>query len=280
MQVIRSIEDMRTATAAWRAGKKRLGCVPTMGALHQGHLSLVDIARANADVTVVTLFVNPAQFGPNEDFAKYPRDSEGDLEMCRRRGVDAVFLPAPEDIYPGGYSTYVTEEAVSEGLEGKARPGHFRGVCTVVLVLFNIVQPDVAVFGEKDAQQLSVLRKMVADLRLDIDILPGPTVREPDGLAMSSRNRFLNPHQRKEAALIHEAMQAGKRLVDSGTVQVERVQAEIHHVLGRSNRLRINYVSIVDPITFRPLKRIEPGQSLICVAAWLEQVRLIDNLRV
>ncbi|MGF1449893.1 MAG: pantoate--beta-alanine ligase [Opitutales bacterium] len=280
MQVIRSIEDMRAATSGWKAAGQRVGCVPTMGALHQGHLSLVDIARAQVDVTVVTLFVNPAQFGPSEDFSKYPRDEEGDLEMCRRRGVDAVFLPAPADIYPKGYSTYVTEEAVSEGLEGSARPGHFRGVCTVVLVLFNIVQPHLAVFGEKDAQQLSVLKKMVADLRLDIEILPGPTVREPDGLAMSSRNRYLNPHQRKEAALIHEALQAGKRLVHTGTVQVERVQAEIHHVLGRSNRLRINYVSIVDPDTFRPLKRIEPGRSLICVAAWLEQVRLIDNLRV
>lgn len=280
MQVIQSIEDMRAQVRQWQAAGRTIGCVPTMGALHQGHLSLVDLAKAQTDVTVLTLFVNPTQFGPNEDFAKYPRDEAGDLEICRRRGVDVVFAPTNEAIYPKGYSTYLNEEAVSEGLEGGARPGHFRGVCTVLLLLFNIVQPAVAVFGEKDAQQLAVIRKMTRDLRLPVEIVPGPTIREPDGLAMSSRNRNLNPHQRKEAALLYQSLQAGKKLVDSGIVQVERIMAEVHHVLGRSNRLRVNYVSIVDPDTFRPLKRIEPGQSLICVAAWLEQVRLIDNLRV
>ncbi len=278
MQVIQSVNEMQSHAISLRSGGRLIGLVPTMGCLHEGHLSLVDIAKEKADKVIVSIFVNPAQFGPNEDYDRYPRELESDLEKCRGRGVDIVFNPSVDEMYPKGYSTYVEEERLSAGLCGVSRPHHFRGVTTVCLKLFNITRPDVAVFGQKDAQQCAVIRKMVADLNLPTEILVGPTTREPDGLAISSRNAYLNDNQRAEALAIHKALQIGKSLVDNGTRNVDRVVAEITHHLSLSRRVRVIYVQIVDRETMEPAREIIPGKHIACVAAWVDETRLIDNI--
>ena len=251
-----------------------------MGSLHEGHLALIDIAKERADKVVVSIFVNPTQFEPNEDFAQYPRPLEDDLEKCEKQGVDIVFNPATEEMYPEGYSTYVEEEQISAGLCGISRPRHFRGVTTVCTKLFNIVRPDMAVFGQKDAQQCAIIRKMVADLNIPTEVVVGDTQREDDGLAISSRNRYLTDTQYKEALLISEALMIGKRMVQEESVRsVDRVVAEITHKLLSSLRIRVIYIQIVDRRTMEPAGRdIVPGKHLICVAAWIDQVRLIDNI--
>ena len=278
MQIIESVLEMQSQAISLRSKNRLIGLVPTMGALHQGHISLIEAARAQADTVVVSIFVNPTQFGPNEDFEAYPRDVDKDIEVCREKGVDIVFLPRKEELYPQGYSTYVLEERLSTGLCGISRPHHFRGVLTVVAKLFNIVHPDLAVFGQKDAQQAAVIRKMVADLHFFVQILVCPTVREPDGLAMSSRNRKLHSTQRGDAAVIYRALNAAKALYDSGHHNVDRIIAEVTHILSTSRRIRVIYAGLVDTETLEPLREITPGRSLLTVAVWVDEIRLIDNL--
>lgn len=280
MQIIKTVDKMQSLAIRLRGQGKLLGLVPTMGALHEGHLSLIDVAREKTDMVIVSLFVNPTQFGPNEDLKTYPRNEEEDIRLCEERGADIVFAPSIETIYPPNFSTFVEEESISRGLCGATRPGHFRGVTTVVNILFNVCRPDVAVFGRKDAQQVSVLRKMVADLHLPIDVVTAPTVRESDGLAMSSRNRYMDSVQRREAVRIVEALRVGERLVRSGTLSVDRVKAEVSHLLGQSHRMRIIYVEVVDKETMVPERQVRPGQSLLVVAVWLDQIRLIDNIEL
>jgi len=280
MQIIPTINEMQALAISLRTQGKLIALVPTMGALHEGHLRLIDVAKQKADVVIVTIFVNPAQFGPNEDFAKYPRTLEADTAACEKRGADLVFAPKTTEIYPPGYSTYVSEERLSKGLCGISRPGHFRGVCTVVNLLFNITRPDFAVFGQKDAQQVAVIKKMVTDLWLPVEVVVAPTVREADGLAMSSRNQYLSGDQRQEATKIYKALREGKRLVDEGIRSPDRVLAEITHVLAQSRKIRLIYVAMVDRDTFVPVREVLPGKSLIVVAVWVNDIRLIDNLEV
>lgn len=278
MQVIESPEQMQSTAVGLRSGGKLIGFVPTMGALHEGHLSLVDLAQTQADTVVASIFVNPTQFGPSEDFDQYPRDHEADLQKCEDRGVDIVFAPTKVALYPQGYSTYIVEEALSGTLCGVSRPQFFRGVCTVVAKLFNIVRPDIAVFGQKDAQQAAVLQRMVRDLHFPVEILVGPTVREPDGLALSSRNRYLNAGQRKSALRLHESLQKAGEMVRTGTLSTDRIVAEITHHLTSDRRLRPIYISVVDRETLKPLKEAVPGRTLIALAVWCDEVRLIDNV--
>ena len=278
MQIIQSIHEMQSHATTLRADGHRIGLVPTMGCLHEGHLSLIDIAKQKADKVIVSIFVNPAQFGPNEDFACYPRTLEEDLEKCREREADVVFHPSVENIYPPDYSTYVNEERISDGLCGISRPNHFRGVTTICLKLFHIIRPDIAVCGQKDAQQCAAIKKMVTDLNLPIEIVVGPTLRDADGLATSSRNQHLTDSQRRDALIIYSAMQEGKKLVEQGVRQVDRVVAEITHHISQCRRLRIIYVQVVDCDTMQPAREIVLGRHLVAIAVWCDQTRLIDNI--
>ena len=250
-----------------------------MGYLHEGHLSLVDLIKQRCEFTILSIFVNPTQFSVGEDLEKYPRDLDRDLELCKDRGVDLVFAPEDDEMYPPEYSTFVKEEEAGKGLCGVSRPTHFRGVTTVCVKLFNLCSPDCVAFGQKDAQQVVVLKRMVRDLDFPIQILVGPIVREPDGLAMSSRNQYLEPKQRKGALLLYESMLAGRKIVQEKEVRnVERVKAEVMGILTDSSVIRVNYVEIVDRSNMCPEREVQPGRSLIVVAAWLNEVRLIDNL--
>ncbi|MDF3057574.1 MAG: pantoate--beta-alanine ligase [Rariglobus sp.] len=278
MQTITSVSEMQALSERLRMQGQRIGLVPTMGALHEGHLSLVKIASDIADVIVVSIFVNPTQFGPSEDFTKYPRPLEADLAACEAAGVDYVFAPEPGEIYPKGYSTFVVEEYIAKPLEGASRPSHFRGVTTVVAKLFNIVRPHFSVFGQKDAQQVAVIHKMVADLNFAVEIIIAPTLREADGLAMSSRNRYLTNTQRVEALVISRALRKATEMVAGGERRVDRLIAEATHLIGQHRRVRVIYVSIVDRLTMEAVKgEITPGKSLMAIAAWVDEVRLIDN---
>lgn len=278
MQTITSVSEMQSLAGQLRAQGKRIGLVPTMGALHEGHLSLVKLARESADVVVVSIFVNPTQFGPSEDFSKYPRPLEADLAACEAAGVDYVFNPSPEAVYPKGYSTFVLEEHIAKPLEGASRPSHFRGVTTVVAKLFNIVRPHFSVFGQKDAQQVAVITKMAVDLNFDVEIVVAPTLREADGLAMSSRNRYLTNTQRVEALVISKALRKAVEMVAAGERRVDRLIAEATHLIGQHRRVRIIYVSIVDRDTMEAVKgEITEGRAIMAIAAWVDEVRLIDN---
>ena len=280
MQTIQSVNEMQSHAIALRSSGRLIGLVPTMGCLHEGHLSLIDIAKERADKVIVSIFVNPTQFGLNEDFDRYPKSLQEDLKKCRERGVDIVFNPSVDEMYPQGYSTYVNEEQVGSGLCGISRPNHFRGVTTVCLKLFNITRPDIAVFGQKDAQQCAVIQKMVADLNIPAQIVIGETKRGEDGLATSSRNRYLTNTQRDEALTLPKALQIAQRMVhDDGVRSVDRVVAEITHNLSSARQVRVIYVEIVDRLTMEPAGReIIPGKHIVCVAAWLDQTRLIDNV--
>lgn len=280
MQTIQSVNEMQSHAIGLRSSGRLIGLVPTMGSLHDGHLSLIDIAKENADKVIVSIFVNPTQFGPSEDFQQYPRVLEEDLEKCEARGVDIVFNPPVSEMYPKGYSTYVEEENLSAGLCGISRPHFFRGVTTVCLKLFNIARPDLAIFGQKDAQQCAVVKKMVADLNLPTEILIGPTLREPDGLALSSRNGYLTEVQRKEALSISKALRVAKGMVEEGTRSVDRIVAEITHHLSLHRRVRVIYVQVVDKETMEHAAEIVPGKQLATVAAWVDQTRLIDNIEL
>lgn len=271
---------MQSTAIALRSSGRLIALVPTMGCLHEGHASLIDIAKTKADKVIVSIFVNPAQFGPNEDFDKYPRALEADLELCRAHGVDYVFNPSAEAMYPADYSNFVDEKVLSKGLCGVSRPNHFRGVATICLKLFNITRPDVAIFGQKDAQQLALIKKMVLDFNLPLEVLAGPTFRDPDLLATSSRNQYLSPSQRADALWIPQALQQAQELVDAGVRQVDRITAEITHVLTQSRRIRVIYVQVVDRDTMQPVREIIRGRHLATVAVWVEDTRLIDNIEL
>jgi pantoate--beta-alanine ligase len=280
MQTIQSVNEMQSHAIGLRSSGRLIGLVPTMGCLHEGHLSLIDIAKERADKVIVSIFVNPTQFGPNEDFDRYPKSLEADLEKCAERGADIVFNPTVAEMYPQGYSTYVNEEQVSSGLCGISRPNHFQGVTTVCLKLFNIARPDIAIFGQKDAQQCAVIQKMVTDLNIPTEIVIGETKRGDDGLATSSRNRYLTNTQHEEALSLSKALLIARKMVhEDGVRSVDRVVAEITHNLSMARQVRVIYVQIVDRLTMEPAGReIIPGKHIICIAAWLDQTRLIDNI--
>ena len=279
MEVAKTIESVRALVRAARGGGKKIGFVPTMGALHSGHISLIETAKQQTDFVVVSIFVNPTQFGPGEDFKKYPRPFEQDLKICREQGVDVVFAPTPAEMYPGENLTWVTVEKLSEPLCGQFRPGHFRGVTTICTKLFNIVQPDVAFFGQKDAQQAVAIKRMVADLNMPLEIVVCPTVREPDGLAMSSRNQYLSPSQRKDAAYIYKSLQKCRQMIDQGIKDVQQITAEMQKVLSQVPSAKIEYVNIVDAESLEKADRIA-GKILAAVAVKIGLTRLIDNILV
>ncbi len=278
MRVIPSIDEMRQVSRTLRQGGKRIGLVPTMGYFHEGHLSLMRAARAECDSVIVSLFVNPTQFGLFEDYERYPRDLPRDLKMAESVGVDLIFAPTPSEMYPLTFETVVRVPRVSAGLCGWARPGHFDGVATVVAKLFNIIQPDVAYFGAKDYQQTIVIRRMVADLNLPIQIVVCPTVRESDGLAMSSRNVYLTPAERLEAPRIYLALREAEKACRAGQTEVESLRTLIRELLERPPAFRVDYVEIVHPETLLPLKEIGADGAVIAVAAFLGNTRLIDNI--
>jgi len=263
---------------AHRAGK-RVGFVPTMGALHEGHLSLVRTARTQSDVVIVSVFVNPTQFGPAEDFSKYPRDPERDAAMLAAEKTDYLFLPTTEEMYPAGAESWVTVAGLGEKLDGRSRPGHFRGVTTVVAKLFNIVQPDFAFFGQKDAAQVAIISKMVHDLNFDARIVVCPIVRETDGLAMSSRNAYLNPEQRKQALVLYRSLMRVQNLVDRGETSAARLSVAGTQVMAEEPAVKLDYFEIVDRATLDPVTDISAG-ALVAVAAYVGATRLIDNLIV
>ena len=279
MEVIRSATEMQARAIALKKEGKSIGFVPTMGSLHAGHLSLVDLIKEQCDVLLLSIYVNPTQFGVGEDFEKYPRDLDKDLEMCESRGVNLVFAPESAEIYQADASTFVIEESVGKGLCGNARPNHFRGVATVCAKLFNLCQPDKVALGQKDAQQVVVLKRMIRDLHFPIEVVVGPILREPDGLAMSSRNAYLEPKQRENALLIFKSLEAARKVVkEKGSNNVDRVKAETMNVLTSGRFLRVNYVEVVNRETMRPETEVVAGRSLLAVAVWVDHVRLIDNL--
>ena len=277
MEVVHTIPDLRAAVARARQVGKSVGFVPTMGCLHEGHLSLIRRAKREASFVVVSIFVNPTQFGPNEDFSKYPRTFEDDRRGSEAAGADLIFAPAAADFYPAGASTWVDVEGISAGLCGEFRPGHFRGVATVVAMLFNAVQADVAVFGRKDLQQLAVILRMVRDLRFPIRILAHETIREPNGVAMSSRNRYLTPEQLTQATAIPAAMEAAKALSRTGVTDTARLQAAAQAVLAAQPALKPQYCEIVDLETMAPVPSTAGKSCAIAIACHLGATRLIDN---
>jgi pantoate--beta-alanine ligase len=277
LKICNTIHDMQAASRGVRRAGKRLGFVPTMGALHEGHLSLVRAARASSDVVAASIFVNPTQFGPNEDLAKYPRSFERDCEMLEREGVSLLFAPSVEEMYPAGAVTWVTVEGLSEKLDGRSRPGHFRGVTTVVAKLFHAVEADAAFFGQKDAAQVAIVRRMVRDLNFAVEIVVCPIVREADGLAMSSRNAYLDPEQRKRALVLHRALMRVQNLVKAGEREVAKLLAAGREEVAAENSVRLDYLEIVDPNTLDAVKRATSG-TLIAIAAYVGSTRLIDNV--
>jgi pantoate--beta-alanine ligase len=274
VEVVRTVNAARAALAK---APRPLGLVPTMGFLHDGHLALVRRARAENASVAVSIFVNPTQFGPSEGYAQYPRDMDRDLDVLRREAVDVVFAPAVEEMYPEGFSTAVLVEGVTERLEGEFRPGHFRGVATVVAKLFHVVQPDRAYFGQKDAQQLRVIRKMVGDLNMPVDIVRVPTVREPDGLAMSSRNVLLTPEQRAAATVLSRALQQAEMSYRAGERSGDRLRAAMQAILAAQPLATPDYVSVADADTLQEVETVR-GPVLLSLAVRFGGVRLIDNV--
>ena len=274
MKVVSTVAGFKEAR---RQIEGTVGFVPTMGYLHEGHLFLARRAKAENDVSVVSIFVNPTQFGPKEDFARYPRDPERDLAMLEREKTDLVLMPPVEEIYPAGASTWVDVENVTKTLEGATRPGHFRGVATVVAKLFNIVEPTKAYFGQKDAQQVVVIRKMVTDLNMNLEVVVVPTQRESDGLAMSSRNVYLNPQERQAAVVLWRSMNLAQGLWQKGERDAEKIRNEMVALIKKEPLARIDYVSIADPRTLEELSTIK-GPALVSMAVYVGKTRLIDNL--
>jgi pantoate--beta-alanine ligase len=274
---VKRIGDVQREVRKARGKGLRIGLVPTMGALHEGHASLIRAARAECGYVAVSLFVNPTQFGPGEDLARYPRPIENDLAVCRREGADLVFAPAAAEMYPEGFATTVRVAGLSEKMCGAFRPGHFDGVCTVVAKLLAIVQPDAAYFGEKDAQQLAIVRRMAADLDLPVQVRGCPLVREPDGLAMSSRNAYLSPEERQRALAISAALAEARKAIESGERDAAAVADMLRRRLQAARGVELQYVAVVDPDTLADLDRIG-GQALVAVAAKVGATRLIDNV--
>jgi len=280
MEIIKDIALMRTRCRERKLKGDKIGFVPTMGALHKGHLSLIKRAREDCDFTVVSIFVNPTQFGPEEDFKRYPRNLSEDLRLCEEEGVDVVFAPLKESMYPDGFSTWVEVKGVlTETLEGTFRPGHFKGVTTVLTKLFNIVLPDYSYFGEKDYQQAMVVKKMVQELNIDTEIILLPTVREEDGLACSSRNSYLSPEERKKAAVLYNSLLKVKQEVERGEEDPSIITSLIRHLIEKEGSFKIDYVAVVNPDTLEPVDRIR-GKTLITIAAWIGKTRLIDNILI
>lgn len=280
MEIIKDPEEYQKVTLQWRAQGLSSAVVPTMGALHAGHFRLVDEARRQADRVSVTLFVNPIQFGPNEDLAKYPRAFEQDAEGCRARGADVLFAPTPDVMYPPGFQTHVAVERLTQSLCGATRPGHFQGVTTVVLKLFMLAQPTLACFGWKDAQQFIVLKRMVRDLAVPVRMIGVETVREPDGLAISSRNAYLTPEQRAVAPLINQGLQAAHESFVQGERRSEALLALVRERIGRSPLFGLEYAEARSLETLEPVEDVIPGGTLLAVAARLGATRLIDNIRL
>jgi pantoate--beta-alanine ligase len=277
MEIIETPEAMQRRALELKRSGNRIGFVPTMGFLHEGHLSLMHLARQHCDVLVVSIFVNPTQFGPNEDLDAYPRDFERDEALCVNEGVDLVFYPAAGTMYADDASVRVDEELLSSGLCGASRPAHFRGVCTVVAKLFNLVLPDCAVFGEKDAQQLRIIERMVRDLNFPVEIIRGPIVREPDGLAMSSRNKYLNEVQRGSALCLRASLSAAEELWKNGERNASVIRNHMVSIIEPEADAAIDYIELVDDESLRPVDVLE-GKALVAVAVWIGQTRLIDNV--
>ena len=278
--MLTTIADLRSFVQSQRFAGKRIGLVPTMGALHEGHLSLVRLANEQCDSTIVSIFVNPTQFGPNEDFAQYPRTLENDLQLLETVGSPAVFVPDAKEMYPAGFETSISVGGVTEPFEGIVRPGHFNGVATVVLKLFLASQVDVAFFGQKDYQQLCVIKKMVADLNVPVEIVMGKTVREPDGLAMSSRNRYLSESQRSQAVVLSQSLAVAEKMIVAENVRsAETIRQAMQNMLLSAGGLSIDYIAIADPVTLRELTEIG-ADTVILLAVRLGSTRLIDNVLV
>ncbi len=277
MKICDTIEDMRAACGTVRRGGRRLGFVPTMGALHEGHLSLVRAAKVACDAVAASIFVNPLQFGPKEDLAKYPRSFDRDCGLFEKEGVELLFAPSVEEMYPAGSVTWVEVEELSHKLDGRSRPGHFRGVSTVVAKLFHIVEPDAAFFGQKDAAQVAIIRRMVRDLNFPVEIVAGAIVREPDGLAMSSRNAYLDPLQKKQALVLHRSLLRVKKSWDEGEGDAGKLAAAGRAEVATEQSVRLDYLEIIDPDSLDALDDIANG-ALVAVAAFLGNTRLIDNI--
>jgi pantoate--beta-alanine ligase len=277
MKICATVEGMWRACRRVHQEDKRLGFVPTMGALHEGHLSLVRAARAQCDAVAISIFVNPTQFGPKEDLSRYPRPFERDCELLQKEGVELLFAPPAEEMYPAGAVTYVTVEGLSEKLCGRSRPGHFRGVTTVVAKLFHIIEPDVAFFGQKDAAQATIIRRMVRDLNLPVEIVVCPIVREPDGLAMSSRNAYLDTQQRKSALVLYRSLTEVQKLFDRGERNASRLIAAGKQVFAQEPSVRLDYFEIVHLDTLEAISEVH-GPALVAVAAFVGNTRLIDNV--
>ena len=277
MKICNSIQDMRHACRGARARGQRLGFVPTMGALHEGHLSLVRAAQNSCQVVAVSIFVNPTQFGPNEDLAKYPRSFEGDRALLEKEGVELLFAPSTAEMYPAGDPTWVTVEGLSGKLDGRSRPGHFRGVTTVVAKLFHVVEADAAFFGQKDAAQLAIIRRMVRDLNFPVEIVACPIVREADGLAMSSRNAYLDAQQRKVALVLHRSLLRVEKSWEGGEYNAAKLVAVGREEFAREDSVALDYFEIIDPESLDPIDKVVNG-ALVAVAAYVGRTRLIDNI--
>ncbi len=278
MQKIDKISAMRETAEALRREGKRVALLPTLGALHAGHASLIRLGLTKADAVVVSAFVNPLQFGPNEDWARYPRAQLPDAALCEREGAAVLFTPTNDEMFPKGFSTLVQEDMISKPLCGVARPALFRGVLTCWLKLVNIVRPTVLVMGEKDAQVVAVVRKFAADVLLPLEIVVGPMVRDADGLAVSARNSYLTPTQREEALAVYGALRRAKEMVEGGVKSTDRLVAEVTHIIGEKRRLRVIYISVVDRSTMEQLREVLPGQCLLAISYWVDEIRLTDNM--
>lgn len=277
MKIHTTINSLRAESRAARVAGKRIGFVPTMGALHDGHLSLIRAAKSRCDLVVASIFVNPTQFGPNEDLAKYPRTFERDCQLLEKENADLLFAPTVEEMYPQDAVTWVTVEGLSEKLDGKSRPGHFRGVTTVVAKLFHIVEPDIAFFGQKDAAQVAIIRRMVRDMKFPVEIVACPIVREPDGLAMSSRNAYLDSSQRKAALVLSRALWEVERKYKSGERDTNTLIEHGKQLIAREPAARLDYLELVNADTLDPVAQATPG-TMVAVAAYVGNTRLIDNL--
>jgi pantoate--beta-alanine ligase len=276
MEVIESISEMKNLVKDWKRRGLSIGFVPTMGYLHEGHLALVRRVKELSDRVVVSIFVNPIQFAPGEDYQRYPRDLERDKALLEKEGVDVLFSPKAQEMYPPGFQTYVEVKELSSGLCGRYRAGHFVGVATVVLKLFNILQPDIAVFGEKDYQQLKVIQRMVQDLNLDVKIIPHPTVREEDGLAMSSRNTYLSPEERKSAIALYKALNLAEELVNQGERRVATLKEKLKEFIESFPYTKVQYIEFVHPETLKEVERVDEP-TLLALAVFVGKARLIDN---
>ncbi|ADL43057.1 pantoate/beta-alanine ligase [Caldicellulosiruptor obsidiansis OB47] len=279
MVVVERIQEMKDIVKRLKKEGKSIGFVPTMGYLHEGHLSLVRLSKQQNDITIMSIFVNPIQFGPNEDYERYPRDFERDKTLAGKEGVDYIFYPSVEEMYPEDFKTVVSVKKITEMMCGKSRPGHFDGVATVVLKLFNIVNPDRAYFGQKDAQQLAVIKQMVKDLNLDVEIVPCPIVREQDGLAMSSRNVYLSEEERKSATVLYRALNLAKEMIEKGEKEVSVIKKAMEEMILREKYTKIDYIEFVNSDNFEVISKVE-GKVLIALAVFVGKARLIDNIVV